>query len=84
MKPPESPPALVCAESGEPRIPEAAFRLDRDGVAAPWLVGDPPREWWDRLRREATRIRIVRPEGERLRRVAEFLRPRTVKRRGAP
>ena len=63
VKPPESPPALVFAESGEPRILEAALRLDRDGVAASWLVGDPPREWWDRLRREGTRTRIVRPEG---------------------
>ena len=73
MKPPESPPALVFAESGEPRILEAALRLDRDGVAAPWLLGDPPPEWRERLRRAGSGIRVVPPEGERLRRFTEFL-----------
>lgn len=76
MKHPESPPAIVFAESEEPRILEAALRLDREGVAAPWLVGDPPAEWRERLRREGSRIRIVHPEGERLRRLVEFLRRR--------
>lgn len=76
MKHPEAPPAIVFAESEEPRILEAALRLDREGVAAPWLVGDPPPEWRERLRREGSRIRIVHPEGERLRRLVEFLRRR--------
>ena len=74
MKSPESPPALVFAESGEPRILQAALRLDRNGLAAPWLVGDPPPEWRARLRRAGSGIRVVHPEGERLRRFAEFLR----------
>ena len=76
MKPPESPPALVFAESGEPRILEAALRLDRNGLAAPWLVGDPPPEWRARLRRAGSGIRVVHPEGERLRQLVEFLRRR--------
>lgn len=76
MKHPEAPPAIVFAESEEPRILEAALRLDREGVAAPWLVGDPPPEWRERLRREGSRIRIVPPAGERLRRLVEFLRRR--------
>ena len=76
MKHPEAPPAIVFAESEEPRILEAALQLDREGVAAPWLVGDPPPEWRERLRREGSRIRIVHPEGDRLRRLVEFLRRR--------
>lgn len=76
MKSPGSPPAIVFAESGEPRILEAALRLGRDGVAAPWLVGDPPPEWRERLRRAGSGIRIVHPEGERLRQLVEFLRRR--------
>lgn len=74
---PGSPPPLVFAESEEPRVLEAALRLDRAGEAAPWLVGDPPPEWRERLRREGSRIRIVRPGGERLRRLAAFLRRRS-------
>ena len=67
---------LVFAESGEPRILEAALRLDREGAATPWIVGDPPPEWRERLRRGGSRIRIVHPEGDRLRRLVEFLRRR--------
>lgn len=67
---------VVFAEAGEPRILEAALRLDREGAATPWIVGDPPPEWRERLRREGSRIRIVPPGGERLRRLVEFLRRR--------
>lgn len=74
---PGSPPPLVFAESEEPRVLEAALRLDRAGEAAPWLVGDPPPEWRERLRQEGSRIRIVRPGGERLRRLTAFLRHRS-------
>ena len=67
---------LVFAEAGERRVLEAALRLDREGAATPWIVGDPPPEWRERLRREGSRIRIVHPGGERLRRLVEFLRRR--------
>ena len=80
---PDTPPPLVFAESAEPRVLEAALRLDRAGEAAPWLVGDPPPEWRERLRREGSRIRIVRPGGERLRRLAAFLRHRSSANSGA-